>query len=148
MGSNPYIVSEARVKKRVRMVAVASNPLDVFNPRTGEVTRAMPYTGKREWRDISEFVKVYDTDALMGLKSYELKVLFYAWGELEYDGSFWIKREECAEKTGLCLGSVDKGIKGLIDMDMIRRESNGHYWMNPNIAYRGSRDDLLDISRT
>lgn len=142
------MVEDARVKKRVRMVAVADNPLDIVNTKTGEVKRAMPFVGNRAYRDVSEFVKVYDWMSLVQMKSYEWKVFGYACEELEFDGSFRMVYEDCMRMTGLSRSGVDKGLKGLVEKDYIRRECNGHYWINPNIAYRGSRDELLDIDKS
>ena len=146
MRENPYSVSDARVKKRVRMVAVTANPLDVVNTVTGEVQRAMPYVGKRAYRDVSDFVKVFDWREIMKMQSYEMKVFGYACEMLEFDGSFRVDYEECMRMTGLSKSGVSKGLRGLVDKDAIRREGNGYYWINPNIAYRGNRDELIDIS--
>ena len=55
---SPYRVTGGRVKKRVRLVAVTDNPIDVINKTTGEVKTATPYVGNRAWRDISSFIKV------------------------------------------------------------------------------------------
>lgn len=125
------------------MVAVTRNPLDVVNTVTGEVTRATPYVGSRAYRDISEFVKVYDWGALMKLKVYEFKVLCYALDKLDFEGKFLFSADECMIATGLGRRSVFDGLKGLMDLDYIKKEKKGMYWFNPNIAFRGSRDGLL-----
>ena len=125
------------------MIAVTRNPLDIVNTVTGEVSRATPYVGKRSVRDISEFVKLYDVQAMMDLKVYEYKVMCYALGKLSFDGQFVFVATECMEQTGLSRRSVFNGMEGLKKRDYIRKDKKGVYWVNPNVAYRGSRDDLL-----
>lgn len=140
---NPYRVEAQKLKRRVRLVAVTQNPIDVVNVATGEVQRATPYVGNRAWRDISDFVKLYDVQGLLRLKPYEWKVFMVALSELGFDGRFEFSEERYAEKIGCKRGLVYKGVRGLVEKDFIRRDKKGVYWVNPNVAFRGSRDELL-----
>ena len=140
---SPYRVTGTKIKKRVRMVAVSKDPLEIVNRVTGEVTQASPYVGKRQFRDVGEFIKIYDPLGLAQLKSYEAKVFYYALSKLDFDGLFVFETDECMEQTGLKRTSVFGGLGGLVEKDFIRRDKRGCYWVNPNIAFRGSRDDLL-----
>lgn len=142
---NPYIVQPEKVKKRVRMIAVPKNPMDIVNTVTGEVERAMPIVGKRAWRDISSFVKIFDVKALICMKSDEVRVFLYCMEVLDFDGKFLVDIEKCKKMTGLCRSSIYRGLERLTEKDAIRRDGGGRYWINPNIAYRGSRDELMDI---
>lgn len=141
--NNPYRVQAERVKRRVRMVAVANNPIDVVNKVTGEVFTASPYVGSRAWRDVSDFVKLYSPGRLARLKPCELGVFMCALERLSFDGKFVFEEESFMEETGYARGNVYKGLKGLAEKDLVRKDKRGSYWVNPNIAYRGSRDDLL-----
>lgn len=143
---NPYKVSGGKVKRRVRMVAVSKDTLEIVNKTTGEVTVASPYVGKRQFRDIDEFVKVYNVEMLYGLKPAEYNMMIYALSRLNFEGKFMFDEAECLAKTGLSARMLYYGLKGLLDRDFIRRDKRGAYWVNPNIAFRGSRDDLLDFS--
>lgn len=143
-GSSPYRVSADRVKRRVRMVAVANNPIDVVNKVTGEVFTASPYVGSRAWRDVSDFVKVYRPEALGMLSQREYRVFCWALGRLDFDGRFVFNGEECREQMAFKTErSAYYGLRGLVEKDFVRRDKKGVYWVNPNIAYRGSRDELL-----
>ena len=143
---NPYIVQPEKVKKRVRMIAVPKNPMDIVNTVTGEVERAMPIVGKRAWRDISSFVKIFDVKELIRMRSDEVRVFLYCMEVLDFDGKFLVDIDECKRMTGLCRSSIYRGIEKLTERDAIRRDGGGRYWINPNIAYRGSRDELMEIS--
>lgn len=142
---NPYIVDSPRVKKRVRLVAVNEHPLEVIDRVTGEVKVATPYVGKRMYRDVSEFVKVYGLEELVRMGLQELKVLFYVMDSIDFEGSFRFEKDKCIAFTGLSRASVFRGLKRLRDRDVIRKKDGGHYWINPNIAFRGNRDELLGI---
>lgn len=142
---SPYRVVGGRVKRRVRMIAVTNNPLEVIDRRTGEVKMATPYVGSRAWRDIEDFVKLYDTSSLMGLRLCEWRVLLCVMEDLDFDGLFVYNEEECVRRTGMTGRMVYRGLKGLVDRDIVRRSKRGVYWVNPNIVYKGSRDELLEI---
>lgn len=145
---SPYKVDKPRVKKRVKMLAVSENTLEVVNRETGEVVKASPYVGKRSLEDVGEFIKLYEPKRLLELSYCELCVFVYGLGCLDFDGKFEFSFDACHEVTGLSKKSVYIGQRGLIEKDFIRRESRGRYWVNPNIAFRGSRRELLDnISR-
>ena len=140
---NPYVVSNVPVRRRVRLVAVSSNPIDVVNTRTGQVESATPYIGKRTWRDVEEFTKVYPSDEIYELSINALRVMFYVWTVMDFDGMFVFSADECAEKIGVKKRQVFNGLRELRDRDIVRRDRGCRYWFNPNIAYRGNRDDLL-----
>lgn len=141
---NPYRISGAKLKRRVRLVAVPSNPIDVVNRVTGVVEYATPYVGRREWRDISDFVKVYESEVLYELSAYALKVMFYIWEEMDFEGGFIFKAEDCAGRIGVGKRMVFRGMKELKDRDFVKKDKGCHYWFNPNIAFRGNRDDLIN----
>ena len=72
----------------------------------------------------------------------------YAYGlhEMDFDGKFVFNESECMRLTGIGRTMVYDGLRGLISRDFIRKDKRGVYWVNPNIAFRGSRDELLDLS--
>ena len=128
---------------RTRMVAVAGNPIDVVNRSTGEVIGATPYVGRRMLRDTSDFVKLYNPKQLARLRPCEYVVFMCALGRLTFEGKFAFDEEVFIEEAGYARGNVYKGLRGLIEKDYVRKDKRGSYWINPNIAYRGSRDELL-----
>ena len=144
MSNNPYVISDARVKSRVRLTAITSAPLDLVDRMTGDVVKVKPYFGTRSYRDVSEFIKVYDPIAIALMKPFELKVFMYGLLKLDYDGGFDFVTKECMKMMGMCKSSVDKGLRGLLAIDAVRREKKGKYWVNPNIAYRGNREELFN----
>lgn len=144
--SSPYRVQPDKVKKGVRLSAVASNPIDLVSRSTGEVVGATPYVGRRTVRDISDFVKVYSPMELLELSERELKVFCWALSGLDFDGKFSFDGAKCKEELGFkCERSAYYGLKGLVEKDFIRKDRKGIYWINPNIAFRGSRDELMEL---
>lgn len=142
--SNPYIVVGSRVKRKVRLIAVTDDPIEVLNRRTGEVKTATPFVGNRTYTDKSEFAKVYDVGSMMRMGGCALKVFLYGVYKMGYDGKFVLEIDECAGLCGISHRSVSRGLRDLIGMDAVRKDKKGVYWINPNIAYRGNRDELLD----
>ena len=140
---NPYRLESPSTRRRVRMIAVTDSPMEVVNKSTGEVKIATPYIGNRSVRDVTEFVKLYDTKRLMDLHPYEWKVLLYAAEKLQYEGDWLFDYKECMSDTGMSKSNVFRGLEGLVGKDIIMKKNKGTYWMNPNIIYRGSRDSLL-----
>jgi len=144
MPNNPYVISDARLKSSVKLTAVASAPLDLVDRVTGDVMQVKPYFGTRSYRDVSEFIKVYDPIAIALMKPFELKVFMYGILKLDYEGGFDLVVDECMKMMNMCESSVKKGIRGLLAIDAVRREKKGKYWINPNIAYRGNREELFN----
>jgi len=143
--NNPYVVRDAKVKRRVRLVAVTTNPMDIVNTATGEVERATPYVGKRQWRDIGEFTKVYSAEVVFGLSVYAFRVMHWIWSVMDFEGAFAFDADACAERIGVGRRHAFRGLKELKEKDIVRKNKGSLYWFNPNIAFRGSRDDLLDL---
>lgn len=143
--NNPYVVRDTKVKKRVRLVAVTTNPMDVVNTVTGEVQRATPYVGKRQYRDIGEFTKVYSSSVVFGLSVHAFRVMHWIWGEMDFEGGFVFEPGKCAETIGVSERQAFRGLKELREKDIIRKDRGSKYWFNPNIAFRGSRDELLGL---
>lgn len=141
---NPYRVVPDKVKKSVRLSAVTKYPLELVSRTTGEVVGATPYFGRRALRDISDFVKLYKPAVLLYLLPAELKVLVYMMEKLDFSGMVEFDEAECMEYTGLSRVSVYRGVRGLVQKDIIRKDKRAHYWVNANVLYRGSRDELMD----
>lgn len=138
---NPYKVIVTSYRKRTRLLKVES-PMEVVDKVTGEVKAVTPLVGNRAYKDTSEFVKLYEFDYLMDLKVYELKVFLYMLKEMNYGGMAVFKASECASVSEMSKSMVYLGLKGLVERDVIRKEGQRMYWVNPNIACKGSRDNF------
>ena len=139
--SNPYKVRVVSFRKKRRFIAV-DKPLEVIDRETGEVTNATPLVGNSSYRDTSPFVKLYDSKVMLSLRLNEIKVLLYIFDRMEYSGIFVLDIDGCIRFTGLNVRTVYKAIAELVNHDVIRKESRGRYWVNPNIACKGSRDGM------
>lgn len=138
---NPYEVRVVSFRKKRKFIAV-DKPLEVIDRETGEVTTATPLVGNSSYRDTSPFVKLYDTSVMLSLRLNEVKVLVYIFDKMEYSGLFVLDIDSCASFTGLNIRTIYKAVTELVNRDVIRKESRGRYWVNPNIACKGSRDGM------
>lgn len=138
---NPYEVRVVSFRKKRRFIAV-DTPLEVINKETGEVTNATPLVGNSSYRDTSPFVKLYDPSVFCRLKLYEVKVLAYAIERMDYSGLFVLDVESCAKRCSVNKRTVYKAMGELEAQDIIRKKNRSRYWINPNIACKGSRDGM------
>lgn len=138
---NPYEVRVVSYRKKRKFIAV-DKPLEVIDKETGEVTTATPLVGNSSYRDTSPFVKLYDPRILLELKLNEVKVLSYILDRMDYSGVFVLDIDRCIDWTGLYPNTIYIAIRRLCALDVIRKDSKGKYWVNPNIACKGSRDGM------
>lgn len=138
---NPYEVKVKSFRRRRRFIAV-DNPIEVVNKVTGEVTNATPLVGNSCYRDTSPFVKLYDPSILFRLRGCECKVLGYVLDVMDYSGSFVLDVDVCSSATGVNKRTVYKALEVLVKEDVLMKNTRGRYWVNPNIACKGSRDGM------
>jgi hypothetical protein len=138
---NPYEVRVKSFRRKRRFVAV-DQPLEVINKVTGEVTNATPLVGNSSYRDTSPFVKLYDASILLLLRLSEVKLLSYILDVMDYSGIFILHMDKCVDVTGLSSNTVYISLRRLRELDVIMFDSRGRYWVNPNIACKGSRDGM------
>jgi hypothetical protein len=138
---NPYEVRVVSFRKRRKFIAV-DKPLEVVDKETGEVTTATPLVGNSSYRDTSPFVKLYDPSIFFRLKFCEVKVLAYAMDKMDYTGLFVMDVQSCSSVCDINVRTVYKSMTELVKQDVVRKKSRGMYWVNPNIACKGSRDGM------
>lgn len=138
---NPYEVRVVSFRKKRKFIAV-DKPLEVIDRETGEVTTATPLVGNSSYRDTSPFVKLYDPRVLLELKLNEVKVLAYVLDRMDYSGIFILDVDRCVAWTGLYPNTIYIAIRSLCKLDIVRKDSKGKYWVNPNVACKGSRDGM------
>jgi hypothetical protein len=138
---NPYEVRVVSFRKKRKFIAV-DKPLEVIDRETGEVTTATPLVGNSSYRDTSPFVKLYDPRVLLELKLNEVKVLAYVLENMDYSGVFVLDVDRCVDWTGLYPNTIYIAVRRLCELDIIRKDSKGKYWVNPNVACKGSRDGM------
>ena len=138
---NPYEVRVVSYRKKRKFIAV-DKPLEVIDRETGEVTTATPLVGNSSYRDTSPFVKLYDPRVLLELKLNEVKVLSYVLDRMDYSGVFVLDVDRSVDWTGLYPNTIYIAIRRLCKLDIIRKDSKGKYWVNPNVACKGSRDGM------
>lgn len=138
---NPYEVKVVSFRKKRKFIAV-DKPLEVIDRETGEVTTATPLVGNSSYRDTSPFVKLYDPSVMFRLRLNEVKVLAYILDRMDYSGMFVLDIDECAAITCIHARTVYKAIQELVRLDVIMKNTRSRYWVNPNIACKGSRDGM------
>lgn len=136
---SPYKVH--RKTKRKKFIN-ASRPENVeyIDMNTGEIMQMVNLIGHTEFVDSTDFVKVYDSDALMCLSLCGIRVLLYVMSELGYNERFVFDNTKCSEYVGASRHYVYRGKKELEDCDIIRKADGSYYYVNPNVIYKGNRD--------
>ena len=137
---NPYKIKIQKSRKRFKAEAVGNVPLEIVNTRTGEVRHATQLAGSQKWYDTSDFVKLFNPKAFVGLGTAAVSVLAYIISVLTYNGYSSINYSECAAYCNYkSRQQVYRGLQELKHKDIIRAKSRGQYWVNPNIIWRGQR---------
>lgn len=140
---NPYKVVIKKHRKRFKADAIGTAPLETYNLETGEVRNAIQLVGQNRYYDTTDFVKLYDPGALVGLSSEAVAVFAYIASRLQFGGYVQFSYEECMEYTNYSSRqSVYRGLIELSKKDVVRRKSRGEWWVDPNIIYRGQRSEI------
>ncbi len=143
LDGNPYSVVVTKVRKRFRPEVVGGCPVEVVDVKTGEVTVGTQLVGRQKVYDNTDFVKWYDASVLIGLSNSATVVFAYIVSKLRFGGYVEFDYDEAIEYTGYkSRQSLWRGIKELERRDVIRVKQSGEWWVNPNIVYRGQRDDF------
>lgn len=140
---NPYKVLVKKCRRRFKADAVGTDPLETYNLKTGEVRSAVQLVGSQKIYDTTDFVKFYEPGVLVGMSSEAVAVFAYITSRLQFGGYVQFSYEECIEYTKYhSRQSIYRGLIELERKDVVRRKSRGEWWVNPNIVYRGQRDDI------
>lgn len=140
---NPYIVTAQRTRRRFKAEYVGGKPVEVVNKETGEVTVGNQIIGRNKLYDSSDFVKLFDTSKLVGLNISALQMFLYIVNKLRFGGYVVIDIDEAQKFTGYTRKeTIYRGLKCLKDADVIRKKGRSEWWVNPNVMYRGQRDEF------
>ena len=143
MEGNPDKVIARKVRTRFKADAVGTSPVETYNLETGEVRRAIQLVGANKVYDMTDFIKFYDPRVLVGMSSEAVAVFAYIVSRLQFGGYVQFDYKECVEYTGYhSRQSVYRGLMELGKKDVVRQKGRGEWWVNPNIVYRGQRDEI------
>jgi hypothetical protein len=138
--ASPYKVDMIRKRKKFINVNRPEN-VDYVDAETGEVRHMVNLVGHTEIVDSTPFVKLYDYDSLMCLSLCGVRCLLYVMSAMQYGEKFRFDVSKCAEYVGCSRHYVYRGRKELEDADIIKRANSRSYFVNPNILYKGNRDN-------
>lgn len=140
---NPYKVISRKVRRKFKADAVGRDPIETYNLETGEVRTAVQIIGQNKYYDITDFVKFYEPGVLIGLSSEAVAVFSYIVSRLQFGGYVAFSYKECMEYTNYhTRQSIYRGLMELKERDVVREKGRGEWWVNPNIVYRGQRDEI------
>lgn len=143
---NPYKVLAKRTRKRFRADAVGLNQIETVNLKTGEVGTATQLLGNQKVYDSTDFVKVYEPAIFEVLSLAGIRVLGYIINALQFGGYVAFDYDACMSFTKYSSRkAVCAGLNNLKAHDVIRLKKRGEWWVNPNIVYRGQRDEIYAI---
>ena len=140
---NPYRVKAKKCKKRFKADAIGLTPIETVNLKTGEVRSATQLIGTQKIYDTTDFIKFYEPEILVGMSSEAVSVFAFIMNRLQFGGFIKFDYDECTKYTGYnSRQSVYRGLMELKNKDVVRQKCRGEWWVNPNIVYRGQRDDF------
>lgn len=148
LADNPYKVFAKRVRRRFKVDAVGTAPVETYNIKTGEVRSATQLVGSHKVYDSSDFVKLYDLGCLIGLSPCAVAVFCFLVSRLRFGGYAVFNYKDCLLYTHYeSRQSVYRGLLELEKRDVIRRRSKHEWWINPNCVYRGQRDEFEILNK-
>lgn len=138
------------VEIKTRKKSVSSSQIgEVYNTVSGELISDNVSIIVSKAVDKEEFVKLFHKGIrkLFGLKGSDIKVLLYLIGNLEMNtGKSFFDRKECKEQTGYEKAWLYSSLARLCDKGFIARsDSPSYYWINPSVAFNGSRLQIQNI---
>jgi hypothetical protein len=140
---NPYKVVVKKRRKRFKADAIGTAPLETYNLKTGEVRSAIQLVGSNKYYDTTDFIKFYEPGVLIGMSSEAVAVFAYIASRLQFGGYVLFNYEECMQYTNYhSRQSVYRGLIELKEKDVVRQKGRGEWWVNPNVIYRGQRDEI------
>ena len=75
----------------------------------------------------------------------KLKVAFHIIDNLDRDNRFISTYPKIADSVGVSIDTVKKTIKALIESDFLKKIQVGVYQVNPDIIFKGSQKDRLNV---
>ena len=140
---NPYKVIIKKCRRRFKADAVGTAPIETVNLKTGEVRTATQLIGMHKFYDTTDFIKFYQPSVLIGLSREAVAVFSYITSRLQFGGYVCIDYADCISYTSYTSRqSIYRGLRELEKLDIIRPRSRHEWWVNPNIIYRGQRDEF------
>lgn len=140
---NPYKVLVSKYRRRFKADAVGTAPLEIINKNTGEIKNATQLVGTQKIYDTTDFVKLFQPSVLIGMSTNAVAVFSYIISQLRFGGYVEFNYTECLKYTGYTSRqTLYRGLIELVRKDVIRPKKKGEWWVNPNIVYRGQRDEF------
>lgn len=75
----------------------------------------------------------------------KIKVALFIMNNINSDNEFIMTHRIIAEKTGISTKTVTETMKALQESNLIKKIRNGYYRINPDIIFKGGKNDRLDI---
>lgn len=134
-----YEVCPTRVGHKMKRIGYTEH-VEVVSKRTGEIRDTVAVVNEPVVVDTSSFIKLYSPMALFDLSVTAIRLFLYLISEMSYEGTVTLD----IEKVRLDMGykspkSIRDAVAELRKKDCIRRKGIQEYWINPNIACKGTR---------
>lgn len=134
-----YEVYPTRVAHKMKRIGYAEH-VEVVSRRTGEVRDTVAVVNEPVTVDASGFIKLYKPEALSVLSITAIRVFLYLLSGLSYEGIVDISIDLMKDELGFkSPKSVRDALAELRKNDIIRRKAINEYWVNPNVACKGTR---------
>ncbi len=145
---NPYKVVAKKYRRRFKADSIGTAPIETINLKTGEVRSATQLVGTQKIYDTTDFVKFFEPAILIGMSASAVAVFAYIVSRLQFGGYIFFDYAKCMEYTHYTSRqAVYRGLMELAKIDVVRPKKRGEWWVNPNIVYRGQRDEFDIVSK-
>lgn len=75
----------------------------------------------------------------------KIKLAFWIIDHLDRENKLTMTYRQIAEKSGISLDTVRRTMQCLLDTDFLERINQGAYRVNPNMIFKGSRNNRLNV---
>lgn len=142
---------EERQKAEVKKVKTTSKKVKVIgkeeyiNTSTGEVQEMSVILV--EERDFN-FHKIWLEHIIRSIEligSQKTKLAFWIIDHLDYENKLVYTYEQIRKETKMSLDTIRRTMQLLIDSDFLKKKHSGCYIVNPNIVYKGSHQNRMNI---
>lgn len=141
--TSPFTVD---IKKGTRPV-VSSHIGETYHSLTGELLSDNVKIVVSKTLDRSEFIKLFTANLQVFIKisKSEIAVFFYLIKDLQVNtGKTKFDISDCEKFTSLSKPTIYQSLGGLCQKEFIARTPKSYYyWVNPNIAFNGSRMSII-----
>lgn len=128
-------------RKKVKVIGTQ----EFVNTSTGEIQEIQMITYEDRDANFHKIWLYHIAEALDLIGNQKTKVLYHIMQNLNHDNLYIGTQRSMAEKLNISIQTITFTIKKLKEANMIKNINNGVYQVNPDIIFKGGKNDRLCI---